>query len=105
MNARDYHESMRRLKFVASQSDLTSEKIQPLLQPFVEAWRPVAVPNVKDGPVAADPDLVLSPPALVDLVARIRAIGMNLNKSGLKGVNYHNALQRHVAALAATFDC
>jgi hypothetical protein len=105
MNAREYHESRRRLRFVASQADLTPDKVQLLLEPFVEQWRPVAVPNLKDGPVAMDPDLALSPPALVDLTARIRAIGMNLNQSGLKGVNYHNALQRHVAALAATFDC
>ena len=105
MNARDYHEAMRRLKVVASQADLTPEKVQPLLQPFVEQWRPVTVPNLKDGPVAFDPDLTLTPNALADLAARIRAVGMNLNKSGLKGINYHNAIQRHIAALATTFDC
>ncbi len=52
-----------------------------------------------------DPDLRLSEPAIADLAARIRAIGMNLNKSGLKGIAYHNMVQRQIAALAAQFDC
>ncbi len=43
--------------------------------------------------------------ALTDLSARIRVIGMNLNKQGLKGIYYHNAFQRQLAALAVTFDC
>jgi len=103
MDPRSHRESLRRLRHAAS--GLTPERVRPLLQPFVEIWRPLAVPNLKDSPIPMDPDLQLSPPALTDLAARIRAVGMNLNKSGLKGVEYHNALQRHLAALAGTFDC
>ena len=103
MDPRSYRESLRRLRHVAA--GLTPENVRPLLAPFVEAWRPLAVPNLKDTPLPMDPDLQLSSPALTDLAARIRVIGMNLNKSGLKGVEYHNALQRQLAALAATFDC
>jgi hypothetical protein len=103
MDSRSDRESLRRLRHVAA--DLTPEVVQPLLQPFVELWQPLAVPNLKDSPVPADPDLVLSASTLTDLAARIRVIGMNLNKSGLKGVEYHNALQRQLASLAAAFDC
>jgi hypothetical protein len=52
-----------------------------------------------------DPELRLSEPALADLAARIRVIGMNLNKQGLKGIHYHNAFQRHLVGLAETFGC
>jgi hypothetical protein len=103
MDPRHHRDSLRRLRHLAA--GLTPETVRPLLQPFADAWRPLAVPNLKDSPIPMDPDLQLSPPALSDLAARIRAIGMNLNKSGLKGLEYHNALQRHLAALAATFDC
>src|SRR5262249_38055443 len=51
------------------------------------------------------PEMTLSGPALVDLAARVRVIGMTLNKQSLKGVYYHNAFQRHLAGLAETFDC
>jgi hypothetical protein len=103
MDPRSYRESLRRLRHAAA--GLTPEHVRPLLEPFVKAWRPLAVPNLKDTAVSMDPDLQLSTPALTDLAARIGVIGMNLNKSGLKGVEYHNALQRQLAALAATFDC
>jgi hypothetical protein len=103
MDPRQDRESLRRLRHVAA--GLTPQTVQPLLQPFVEQWRPLAVPNLKDAPVPMEPDLRLSAPTLADLAARIRAIGMNLNKTGLKGLEYHNALQRQLAALAATFDC
>lgn len=106
MDARGHREALRRLRQMAAA--VSPEAAGALLQPFAEAWRPLVLPNVKDGPVPMDPDLQLTGPALTDLAARIRAIGMNLNKAGLRGgggVEYHNALQRQLAALAATFDC
>ncbi len=30
---------------------------------------------------------------------------MNLNKSGVKGIQYHNAFQKQIVALAENFDC
>jgi hypothetical protein len=103
MDPRQDRESRRRLRHVAS--GLTPEAVTPLLQPFVEQWSWSARPDLKDVRVPMDPDLRFSASTLADLAARIRAIGMNLNKSGLKGVEYHNALQRQLAALAGTFDC
>ncbi|HUO07270.1 MAG TPA: hypothetical protein VM008_02990 [Phycisphaerae bacterium] len=105
MDGRRYHESLRRLRLFAGEAELTPEKVSKIVQPFIEEWRPVAVPNRKDVRVSMDPEFMLSQPALVDLTARIRAIGMNLNKSGLKGIHYHNAFQRQLAALAENFDC
>ncbi|MCL2646565.1 MAG: hypothetical protein FWD61_06110 [Phycisphaerales bacterium] len=51
---------------------------------------------------------MLTDPAMADLVARIRALGMNLNKSALKGKGggpYHDAFQRRLVAMAELFDC
>ena len=103
MDVRGHREALRRLKHIAAA--LSPEAAAALLQPFAQAWKPLPVPNLKDGVVPMDADLRLTQPALTDLAARIRVIGMNLNKSGLKGIEYHNALQRQLAALALTFDC
>lgn len=113
MDGRHYHNSLRRLRLFAGEAPLTGETVSKLVKPFIEEWRPVATPNRKAA--AMDPtqtsfggppiDLTLSGPARVDLAARIRVIGMTLNKQGLKGIHYHNGLQRHLAALAETFDC
>ena len=105
MDARHHYESLRRLRLFSREADLTTEKVGKIMQPLVEEWRVVPVPNRKDTPIPMDPDLQLSAPALTDLAARIRVIGMNLNKSGLKGLHYHNAFQKQIAALAETFDC
>src|SRR4051812_35431487 len=85
MDGRHYHNSLRRLRLFAGEADLTGETVSKIVQPFIEEWRSVSVPNVKDGAAPMDADLRLSEPALVDLSARIRAIGMNLNKSGVRG--------------------
>jgi hypothetical protein len=105
MDGRHYHNSLRRLRLFAAEADLTPQKVNDIVQPFIEQWRPIKVPNLKDGRLPADPAFMLSPPTIVDLSARIRAIGMNLNKSGLKGLHYHNAFQKHLVALAEHFDC
>ena len=105
MDGRRFHESLRRLRLFASEAELTGEKVSKMVQPFIEEWRTVAVPNVKDVRVPMDPEFMLTQSALVDLTARIRAIGMNLNKSGMKGIQYHNAFQRQLAMLAVNFDC
>jgi len=52
-----------------------------------------------------DSEFMLTEPTLADLAARIRALGMNLNKSALKGLDYHHAFQRQLAAMADMFDC
>jgi hypothetical protein len=103
MDGRGFRESMRRLRHLAA--EVSPEAAAGVMEPFVALWKPVTVPNLKDGVVPMDAEFRLSEPALVDLAARIRVIGMNLNKRGLRGVEYHNALQRQLAALAATFDC
>jgi hypothetical protein len=105
MDGRFYHESLRKLRLFAQEADLAPDKIDKIMQLFVAELRPIRVPNLKDTPAPMDPDLQLSAPALIDLAARVRAIGMNLNKSGLKGLHFHNMLQRHLAALASSFDC
>ena len=89
----------------AAEADLSPDKVSDMVQPFIDQWRPVKVPNLKDASVPLDPAFTLSQPALGDLSARIRAVGMNLNKSGLKGIHYHNAFQKHLVALAENFDC
>jgi len=96
---------MRRLRLFAGEGELTGEKASRILQKFAQEWRKVPVPNRKEAAVSMDPAYRLSEPALQDLKARLRVIGMNLNKSGLKGLAYHNMVQRQIAALAATFDC
>jgi hypothetical protein len=103
MDGRRFRESLRRLRLFAGEAELTAEKVSKIVQPFIEEWRPVAVPNVKDARVPMDPEYTLSQSALVDLTARIRAIGMNLNKSGVKGIHYHNAFQKQLVGLAETF--
>jgi hypothetical protein len=105
MDGRFYRESLRRLRLFATEADLTPRKVSDIVRPFIEEWRPVPVPNVKHTPMPTDPDLRLSDPALVDLAARIRAVGMNLHKSATKGIHFHNAFARALAALADTFDC
>ena len=100
-----YHFSLRRLRLFATEADLSPGKVGEIMRPFIEEWRPVPVPNRKDSTIPMDPDLQLSVPSLADLAARIRAIGMNLNKSGQKGIDYHNAFVRQLAALAESFDC
>lgn len=105
MDGRRFHESLRRLRLFASEAELTAEKVSKMVQPFIDEWRTVAVPNLKDARVPMDPEFMLTQSALVDLTARIRAIGMNLNKSGMKGIQYHNAFQRQLAMLAVNFDC
>jgi hypothetical protein len=105
MDGRHYHNSLRRLRLFASEADLTADKVSKLVQPFIEAWRPIQVPNRKDANIPMDPEFMLTDPALADLAARIRALGMNLNKSGRKGIEYHNAFQRHLATMAEMFDC
>jgi hypothetical protein len=112
MDGRHYHNSLRRLRLFASEAPLDGESVSKLVKPFIEEWRPVATPNRKDAGLSMDssqssppPELTLSAPALVDLAARIRVIGMTLNKQGLKGIHYHNGFQRHLAALASTFGC
>jgi hypothetical protein len=105
MDGRHYYNSLRRLRLFAGEAELTGDKVSQIVKPFIDQWRPLPVPNVKDADVPMDADLRLSPPALTDLAARIRTIGMNLNKQGLKGIHYHNAFQRHLAMLAETFDC
>jgi hypothetical protein len=105
MDGRHYHNSLRRLRLFAEEGHLTPEKVSGIFKPFVEEWQPLKVPNRKDVALPMDPDLLLSSPALTDLAARIRVVGMNLNKSGLKGIHFHNSFQRQLAALAETFDC
>jgi hypothetical protein len=105
MDGRHFRESLRRLRLFAAEAELTAEKVSEMVQPFIEEWRPVKVPNVKDVRVPTDPEFTLSAPALADLTARIRAAGMNLNKRGIKGIEYHNAFQKQLVALAEMFDC
>jgi len=108
MDRRHYRNSLRRLRLFADEAPLTPDGVSKIVQPFIDEWRPVATPNRKDAHIPMDnppPELTLSAPALVDLAARVRVIGMTLNKQALKGVYYHNAFQRHLAALAETFDC
>jgi hypothetical protein len=105
MDGRHFHNSLRRLRLFAGEAELTSEKVSKLVQPFIEQWRPVAVPNRKDADTPMNEEFRLSGGALADLAARIRAAGMNLNKSGLKGIHYHNAFQRQLAMMAEMFDC
>jgi hypothetical protein len=105
MDGRHYHNSLRRLRLFAAEADLSPDKVSDMVQPFIDQWRPVKVPNLKDASVPLDPAFTLSQPALGDLSARIRTVGMNLNKSGLKGIHYHNAFQKHLVALAENFDC
>ncbi len=105
MEGRHFHNSLRRLRLFADEAALTPEKVIEIVTPFIEEWRPVKVPNRKDVPVPLDPEFRLSASALGDLTARIRAAGMNLNKSGVKGIHYHNAFQKQLVALAETFDC
>ena len=105
MDGRHFRNSLRRMRLFAAEADLNPGKVRDIMQPFIEEWRPVDVPNIKDYSIRMDSDLLLSPPALVDLAARIRAIGMNLNKSRLKGIYYHNGFTRQIAALAESFDC
>jgi len=93
------------LRLFASEAELTGEKVGKIVQPFIEQWRPVKVPNRKDAQTRMDPDFMLTTSALGDLTARIRTVGMNLNKSGVKGIAYHNAFQKQLIALAETFDC
>ena len=55
-----------------------------------------------------DSDFMLTESAMTDLAARIRALGMNLNKSTQKkggGEDYHAAFRRHLATMAEMFDC
>lgn len=104
MNGRLYHDSNRRLKAIAG--DLPGpEEVGKIVTPAIEAWRPLATPNKKDADVPNDEHFRLTPNAVSDLVARIRAIGMNLNRQGLKGIHFHNGFQRHMIALAPQFDC
>jgi hypothetical protein len=105
MDGRSFRESLRRLRLFAGEAELTAEKVSQIVQPFIEEWRPVRVPNVKDARVPTDPEFSLSESALGDLTARIRAVGMNLNKRGTKGIDYHNAFQKQLVALAEMFDC
>ncbi len=96
---------MRRLQLFAGEAELTGEKVSAIMQPFIEEWLPVRVPNVKDMRVPTDSEFCLSLSALVDLTARIRAVGMNLNKGGVKGIEYHHRFQKELVGLAAMFDC
>jgi hypothetical protein len=108
MDGRHFRNSLRRLRLFADEAPLTPEGVSKIVQPFIDEWRPVATPNRKDAKSPMEnlpPEMTLSGPALVDLAARVRVIGMTLNKQGLKGVYYHNAFQRHLAGLAETFDC
>ena len=105
MDGRHWTNSLRRLRLFAAEADLSPQKVSEMVQPFIEQWRPVKVPNLKDACVPVDPAFRLSSGALGDLAARIRVVGMNLNKSGLKGIHYHNAFQRQLVGLAEQFDC
>jgi len=105
MDGRHFHNSLRRLRLFAGEAELTGEKVSKLVQPFIEQWRPVKVPNRKGATTPMEPEFMLSETALGDLTARIRAAGMNLNKSGLKGIHYHNAFVRTLAGMAPMFDC
>ena len=105
MDGRFHRESLRRLRLFAGEAELSPDKVRQIMDPLIAQWRPVPVPNLKDAPIPMDDDLRLSEPALTDLAARIRAIGMNLNKAGQKGIDYHNNFVRHLSALAETFDC
>ncbi|HVX85187.1 MAG TPA: hypothetical protein VH253_10420 [Phycisphaerae bacterium] len=102
MDGRHYRESLRRLRLFAQEAPLTPATVSKIVQPFIDHWKPVPVPNLKYARAPMQP--FLSPAALDDLAARIRAIGMNLHKSGLKGIHYHNAFQKQLAALAEVFD-
>jgi hypothetical protein len=105
MDGRHYRESLRRLRLFAGEAPLSSEQVQQLMRPLIDEWRPVPVPNLKEALMPSDPNLRLSDASLADLTARIRAIGMNLNKGGQKGIDYHNNFVRKLAMLADTFDC
>ncbi|HVT79732.1 MAG TPA: hypothetical protein VHM90_03670 [Phycisphaerae bacterium] len=105
MDGRHYRESLRKMRLFAGEAELTPEKVQDFLQPLIAEWKPVPVPNLKVSPMPTDPSLRLSDATLADLTARIRAIGMNLNKGGQKGIDYHNNFVRKLAMLADTFDC
>jgi len=93
------------MRLFAGEADLTPQKVSSFMQPLIEEWRPIPVPNLKAAPMPTDPSLRLSDATLADLTARIRAVGMNLNKSGQKGIDYHNNFVRKLAMLADTFDC
>jgi hypothetical protein len=105
MDGRHFHNSLRRLRLFAGEADLTPDKVSKLVQPFIDEWRPVVVPNLKGASAPMEPEFMLTDGAIVDLTARIRAAGMNLNKSGLKGIHYHNMFQRQLLAMAEMFDC
>ena len=101
MDGRHYRENIRRLRLFAGEGELTGEKASRLLQRFAAEWRKVPVPNRKEAAISMDPAYRLSEPAVQDLKTRIRVIGMNLNKSGLKGLAYHNMVQRQIVARRA----
>jgi hypothetical protein len=105
MDGRHFYNSLRRLRLFAGEADLSPEKVSKLVQPFIEEWRALPVPNLKDAVARMDPEFLLTDGAMGDLTARIRAAGMNLNKSGMKGIHYHNAFQRELLKMAAMFDC
>jgi len=105
MDARNYRESLRRLRLFANEADLTPDNVSAFVQPFIAEWKTVPVPNRKESTPNMAPEFTLSDSARADLSTRIRVIGMNLHKQQLRGIDYHNQLQRQIALLAPQFDC
>jgi len=50
-------------------------------------------------------ELMLTESAMSDLAARIRVMGMNLNRLAVKGEEYSARLRRQLAGMAEMFDC
>lgn len=106
MGMRDFYENLRRLRAMAREAALSGEEVSKLIEPFIEEWRTVPTPNRADADGAAMTTmLLLSPNHVQDVVARVKAIGMNLVKARLGGIRFHNAFQLHVCTLAGHFDC
>jgi hypothetical protein len=105
MDMRHFHDSLRRLKAMAQEAQLSGQEVSKLILPFIEEWKTVATPNRADGAAMSSVAAAMfSPTRQCDITAHVKTIGMNLVKAKLTGLRFHNAFQLHVATLATQFD-
>ena len=96
---REEQARLHRLKLVAAEYRFAPARVGALIQPFIDQYKNPRLSKRRDAGAAtrhAEAEAI---------AAAIRDTGEALHRRGVRGLSYHNTLQRAVAALAGHFGC
>lgn len=99
MNLREEYARLRRLAFIAREVDLPPAHVSVLIQPFIDRYKNLRLTRAGDTGGMA----VSVHPQAEAISHAVRLAALALQRRGVKGIRFHNALQRAVAKLGDGF--